>query len=191
MALQEVCRFALRIPSGQGFRSTQARPRCCREAEPWLTKETFRDRCFRATQPRLAAVVNERPAAAPSIPHIEYGGFRSAFGSRASLGLSFDTSAKTLGAHRLAPVRKREAIYSSPHAPRPQCAHITDRGTVSDTNGAARGHGFSDRHWCDGRTFARIPSRQGHSSAYAQRPCATEKGLNGSGAAVAGGLLRP
>jgi hypothetical protein len=40
-------------------------PRCCRGDDPWLTKERFRDRCFRAAPPRLAAVVNERPAAPP------------------------------------------------------------------------------------------------------------------------------
>ena len=35
---------------------------------PWLTKE-IGHWCFRAAQPRLPAVVNERPAAAPPNPH--------------------------------------------------------------------------------------------------------------------------
>jgi hypothetical protein len=41
------------------------------------------------------------------------------------------TSAKTLGAHRLAPVRKRDAPYSSRRAPRPQC-----RSTLASVHSA-------------------------------------------------------
>jgi hypothetical protein len=49
---------------------------------------------------------------------------KAAIDSRASLGLSFDTPAKTLGAHRdtaashLGGVHKRDALYSARREPR-------------------------------------------------------------------------
>jgi hypothetical protein len=45
-----------RCRPGKGFRAVQARPRCCREEEPWLTKGSSAIAAFAATQSRLAAV---------------------------------------------------------------------------------------------------------------------------------------
>jgi hypothetical protein len=80
-----------------------------------------------------AAVVARRPGC--GTPHPPAGGFRSAqawidtaLDGRASRGPPCHTPAKTLGAHRLAPVRKREAIYSSPRAP-----HLQSRGSPART----------------------------------------------------------
>jgi hypothetical protein len=96
-------------------------PGCCRGDDPWLTKEGFRDRCFRAAPPRLAAVVNERPAAAPPSPHIGIWGIPIC-----------------LRQSGLARVFVRHTSTS-----RPQGAQSTDRGTVSNTNGFAVGSSCS------------------------------------------------
>jgi hypothetical protein len=81
----------------------QARPRCCSGAAARLRHPPSPNGGLRSVQTWIVTVLD----------------------GRASRGPSLHTPAKTLGAHRLAPVRKREAIYSSPRAP-----HLQSRGSL-------------------------------------------------------------